>query len=628
MAPQVDLMVDKIESVMNKYAELGFTTARLSKSAPMTLRVSTTVTSPSYYPLNGVLYIPIDTVSNIATQSPVDVYHEMAHWIQDEEYNATAAYYSEEKTWWIETSAENMVMLAEPSYVGGNLRTYGTITQANGALAFQASPYQWPADFYVQAQLLKVNLCDTSACPLSQADFARAVSTGTYPLMDGGKKSLVGSNLVDYAFYLLGKSPVKANTSIPLDGPVRTGEGYGEYIIAKRTNDIDIKFDYNGTNPQMRKDSKDGKDALAVEASIQRDGVYPLVVSGAEDKSPGLPVELVIQPGAPFYYTIDNGELKYSDGSAEVSIKPIHSKMGIKKVRLVALGQTGSEVFRARVQPLDLSGAWVVYAAGKPTSNSVSCVKDDGSVDQESDPGLLGPLLIYYVGAMGDMSPDPTGRNLDWALVPDRLPKGVDAGDFTYKASMLLAGDGVRYQGLLDLPKPAESSLPPAEAVGRIVPLPAPVAKKPSGLPTALLISPVLGVPAAWLVRKRPRQARLLFNLLVIGFLVTVSTGCGFGMAFYGTVGVDATIDKLEYTAGQDTGVINPEAAPQGKPLWKMAGTATYDVNIMIETEVTVLDKGLEGTTTKSITTCSGKATVPVTVYVFKDVQIQVNDDE
>ena len=373
LLPQVDLMVDKIESVMIKYYDLGFTTALLSHSSPMLVRISTKVTSPSYYPLNGVLYIPVDTVSRIATLSPTDLYHEMAHWIQAKKYSTRLAFYSGERTWWLETSAENMVMLLEPNYVGSNLSTYGTISNSDNSLAFQSEPYQWPGDLYVQAQLVKINLCESSACPLSKASFAKAISEGTYPLMSGSAKSQISSNLKDYAFYLLGKPPASANSAIPLKGPVKTGDGYGEYVKISRNNKVDIKFEINGYEPQMRSETKDGKEVLSIEAKIQKDGVYPLMVLGGEGNTPGLPVEVVIDPGASFYYTLDDGALQYSDGGKELKLLPIHGKMGIKKVRLVAMGINGGEVFKARVQPLSLEGAWVVMATGAKTGGSMQC---------------------------------------------------------------------------------------------------------------------------------------------------------------------------------------------------------------------------------------------------------------
>lgn len=602
LLPQVDMMVDKVEAAMNKYAELGFTTARLSRSSPMLLRVSTKATSPSYYPLNGVLYIPVDTVQKMATESPTEVYHEMAHWIQAVKYSTQRAYWSEERTWWLETSAENMVMLLEPDYLGKNLLAYGTISTPNNALAFQSSPYQWPADFYVQAQMVKLNMCDSASCPLSQASFAKAISEGVYPLMNGTAKSLVGQNLKDYAFYLLGKFPVKANTAISLQGPVKNGEGYGEYVKVKRTDKTELTYESNGYAPQMRKENKDGKDSIVIEAPIQRDAVYPLVVLGGSGDKPGLPVQLVIEPGASFYYTIDDGELKYSDGSAEVKLLPIHGGMGYKKVRIVALGINGGEVFKARVEPLSLEGAWTVMIAGAKTGGGITCSGDGETEDPDGIGGLMA-ILTYVVAGTGDMLADPTGQSLDWSQVASRVPSDMQEAGIAFQATALIAGDGIKYQAKMDIPRSeSESKLPP-------------------GAPLAALAL----LPLAWFWRKQMEihWVRVGTNVLVIAFLVLVSAGC---INIYGDSTLDATFNKVEYIGGEDTGVINlggetENYIPQGTPLWKMTGTGTYNVNVTIETA------NVEDSSSPQIEKCSGQITFPVTAYIYKDMIVNITED-
>jgi len=606
LLPQVDIMVDKVEAAMTKYAELGFTTAQLSHSSPMLLRVSAKATSPSYYPMNGVLYIPLDTVSQMASESPSEVYHEMAHWIQAVKYSTQLAYWSQERTWWLETSAENMVMLLDPAYQGQNLLTYGAITTSDNALAFQFSPYQWPADFYVHAQIVKLNMCDNPTCPLSQASFAKAISEGAYPLMNGTAKSLIGQNLTDYAYYLLGKFPVRANTAISLNGPVKTGEGYGEYVKIKRTNSSEIDYEFNGYSPQMLKESIDGKDAVAIQASIQRDGVYPLTILGGTGDKPGLPVQLVIEPGASFYYTLDDGELKYSDGSAELKLLPIHGIMGYKKVRIVALGINGGEVFKARVEPLSLEGAWAVVTTGGKTGGGLTC-SGGAAEDENPDGGAeLMALIMYMMSGTGDMLTDPTGQSLDWNQVSSRVPPAITEANLTFQATALIAGDGVKYQAKVDIPRSeSESSLPPAAAP----------------LATAALL------PLAWLWRKRIdlRWVRVSTNLLVIAFLVLVSTAC---VNIYGDSSLDATFTRVEYVGGEDTGVIMfsddaNSVTPQGNPLWRLTGSGTYDVSIKIETPAT--DE--KGQNTTNIETCSGKITFPIAAYIYKDMVVNIPDE-
>jgi hypothetical protein len=600
LQPQVDQMVDNMESVMKKYAGLGFTAAALSTSSPLLVVVSTRDTSPAYVVANGVLYIPVEDVARIASSGGDATYHEMGHWIEAKKYSMFAAYLSGEKTWWMEAATDNMVMLVDPAYVGANLNEYGKLT-LNEKSVFQLSPYQWPfKEFYVQAQLVKLNICDNGSCPLTTASFAQAVSSGTYPLMDAAKKSQVGQNLPDYARYLLGKRPVNANSSIPLSGPVKTGEGYGEYVSISRTEKVDVKYDFNGTAPQMRPESKDGKDTVVIEARLQADSVYPLVVKGAEAKYAGVPAELVIEPGPEFYYTLDDGEAQYSNGLKELTIRPIHPKMGYSKVRLVAYTTSSDQVFKAKVQPLDLEGAWVVFPNATKSTGGVTCTGGDSS--SSGDPAMLMPMISYIFSGLGDMKSDPTGRNLDWSMVPARLPKDFDSSKFSYEATALLSGEAIRYQAKADLPEPASNSqaLPPA---------------------MPLAAGALVGLPACWFGRRRLKNARTLFCIAVLVVLAVTNSGCvGFGMAIYGNTTINATFTKVEYQGGTDTGVINlskaSESGIQGKPIWKLTGTATYDVNTTIETEVTTAD----GKSDKQTQTCSGKMTLPVYAMIYKDV--------
>jgi len=74
-----------------------------------------------------------------------------------------------------------MVMQLKPDYIAANcpLRTIKPAMARSGAAEF---PYQCLADFYVQAQLVMVNTCDSGGC-LDQADFVAAINNGTYPSM-------------------------------------------------------------------------------------------------------------------------------------------------------------------------------------------------------------------------------------------------------------------------------------------------------------------------------------------------------------------------------------------------------------------------------------------------------------
>jgi hypothetical protein len=166
-----------------------------------------------------------------------------------------------------------------------------------------------------------------------------------------------------------------------------------------------------------------------------------------------------------------------------------------------------------------------------------------------------------------------------------------------------MAGETIQYQASIDLPRSdATSSMPP------VIPLVA-----------------AITAPLIWFERKHfdGKTFKIISNIVLIIFVVTISTGCvGFGFGMYGSSNVDAKFQKIEYLGGEDTGVLTVSnklsGVPQGKPIWKLTGSGTYDVTFNIETTVTDINGG----ETTEINTCTGVVTYPVTAYVFKDFQI------
>ncbi|MEJ2746935.1 MAG: hypothetical protein P8183_03320 [Anaerolineae bacterium] len=301
-----DQLADAVATAMTRYGdELGFTAAKLTPQSPMQVVVETRSGDPRYKSLNGVIYLPVDAAKGMVGGDIHDTLHEMAHWIQDEEYNMAWAYWSGGKTWWLETAAENMVMLYDPAYIPQNLTAYGPVT-AGSQLALQMSPYQWPGDLYVQAQLVKLNMCDdTAVCPLSEKSFVAAINAGTYPYDDADAQSKLSVNLDAYAQYLLGTVPGSGNTAMPLGDPVASGGGYGEFVEIRQTNKSDYDIVFPAESAQMKQSSDALGETVQVAATLQKDGVYPLKVSsGFNGRNPGLPVKLTIQPGVPFWYRV------------------------------------------------------------------------------------------------------------------------------------------------------------------------------------------------------------------------------------------------------------------------------------------------------------------------------------
>ncbi len=596
-APQADLVAQEVAARMETYAGLGFSAARLSADAPMIVIVASSNGDPLYHVRSGAIYLPEDIAQDMAGKGK-SLWHEMGHWVENRVYNMTWAYWRGQKTWWLEVAAENMVMLAAPEYITENMATYGTITADDNSLAFANSPYQWPSDFYVHAQLVKVMMCD-GGCPLSQAGFVEAINKGIYPYEDSAAQAALTANLDDYARYLLGAAPLKANSGISL-AAVQTQGSYGQSVNISMTTKSMFGFLHDGNAPQLTTVNKNSLDTLVFAVPLQKDGVYPLeITSGRDGKYTALPAMLTVAAGLPLYYRVDGGEVQYHDGSKDLVLGPIHSKIGISTVRIVALSKNGAQSFNAHLDPIELKGAWVIVP-GELVSNGVTCTQTEHStIDASALPQGLATISSIILAA-GDMTPDASGPSLDWALVAARLPEGAKADQFTFKGTALLTADGVELQTELDFPKPAQSS--------QAIP---PVAAAP-GLVAAVVL------PASLLRRPLGKKARALTIVLLCLAAGLLLSGC-FGMAIYGTIGADTKITGLQYTGGEEKGSWTVGQAPAGKPVWTItAGTATYQMNFSIDATTT----DAEGNDTTETNTCTGPATFKITGGIYTDAAV------
>jgi hypothetical protein len=493
-----------------------------------------------------------------------------------------------------------MVMLAAPDYIKDNMDTFGTITAADNTLAFSSSPYQWPSDFYVHAQLVKVMMCD-AGCPLSQAGFVEAINKGSYPYEGSSEQSQLTDNLDDYARYLLGTAPLKMNVGISL-AAVQSQGSFGQTVSISKTSKGDFGFLHNGSAPQLTKAAKNGVDTLVFAVPLQKDGVYPLeITSGKDGKYSGLPAMLTVSAGLPLYYRLDGGDVQYHDGSKDLVLGPIHNKIGLSSVRLVALSKNGGQSFNARLETVDLKGAWVIQP-GELVSQSVSCTTSPNST---VDPNQLATGLAEISGlltAAGDMTPDPSGPSLDWALVSSRLPAEIQAEKFQLKGTALLTPDGVELQSELNIPQSSGSS--------QAIP---PVAAAPSLAVAACL-------PASQLRRSRGKKARTLAILLLVLLGGLMLAGC-IGLDIFGTTSADVKITGLQYTGGEDKGSWTIGQEPTGKPIWTITqGTATYQVNFSVA--ATSTDE--QGNDTTDTTTCTGPATFKISGGIFSDVVLSI----
>lgn len=618
----------EIESAMTTYAGKGYTNASLSASSPMLAVVSDGYTSPEYNFKNGVIYLPPDIPVKISSEK-AGIWHETGHWIQNRVYSMAIARVNGNRSWWMDVSAELMVMDVMPEYIADNLSTYGKVTNDNETLVFQSAPYQWPSDFYVHAQLVKVNMCELG-CPLTESSFRDAINVGRYPFNGNYEREQLTANLEDYARYLVGAAPLSANSGISLAG-VQSQDGYGQVITAMKGTNALVKYLHNGAEPQIKEEKTQTVSNLLINAPLEADGVYPLeVTSGSDSKYAGLPLMLVIEPGVPYLYRLDGGEVISSDGSEEKKLGPLQAGTGVGTIRLVAFSKTGGQSFKAKLEPVNLDGTWVIQA-GNLISSSIQC-SGGGVGDEATDPndmGMFGALYFGFFEAAGEMTTDSSGQSLDWALVPGRLPAEIAAGEYTFEATAITETDGIRLQGKLNIPKPSDSSgyipgiytniagLTPDGTVSRQA---GPIAnshngKQNAGLAVVVLL-PALGMGMLPLSKKR----RNLMIAAAIGMMVLSLAGC-IGLALYGSFEADVKITKFEYAGGSGTGSWTLGGAPSGNPIWVFKeGTASYPIDFFIDVTTTDSD-GKETTSTEE---CSGTATYALTGGIYEDMTVSV----
>lgn len=595
-AAQGDQLANAMAAAIGKYGELGFTAARLTARAPMRVVVKLGLTDPQYRSLNGVIYLPPDIAKNMSGGANHDVLHEMAHWIEDEEYNMSWAYWSGGKTWWLETTAENMVMLQDPAYIPINLSTYGAISTGDNRLALQQSPYQWPSDFYVHAQLVKLNMCsDAAVCPLTEKGFVDAINQGTYPFDSADAQAKLSANMTAYARYLVGAAPDRANAAMPLSGPVVDGSQYGESIDIYQSQDSDYTLRFNGYAPQMQKGSDELGETVEIAAIINKDAVYPLVISsGINGRNPGRPSALRIQAGVPFWYRLGNEEPKFYDGQSELLLQPINSVMGYPSVRIAAVNnESGDKLFRARLTQPDLQGVWF-FTLPKQISSSIVC--DNAPTEGASatiDPQII-PMLGSLGSVLGDFRPDETGAGLTWEINESRLPANFYESGISYRGAVLLGPENIKVQTAINWDAVGQSRLPE------------------KGLPL-MMVAAIGFVPGAWALKKR-RHPYLGF--LTLAAAMTLLTGC-LGLNIWGHSNADMTFTQMEYVGGEGVPEINSADAPTVEPLWILRGTAVFDGEFSSE---------ITSEAETSTASCTGSATYEVIAYVYKDVVVNWKD--
>jgi len=585
----IDPVVDTIENIMAVYQKKGFTAAALKDAWQKRVIVEIEAGSgdPYYGSANGMVHIPEDSLkAGYGKNLIYELAHELAHWVQDEAYNFTSSYWanltgvSSDSKWWFEVAAENMVFLYDENAIERNLTTYGMTTPATSNTPFQFSPNQWNDQLYLHAQLVKVFMCPNDyACPVSEEGFVKSINEGTFPY-SADEVIRVENNIEDYANYLLGDPPISANSSIPILSAIKNGSGYGEFITIKDDGKGSYLFSKTGYDPQMKEISSEMGKKIEVSAQMQRGSVYPLTINSPANSPNSLPLEIKISPGAPFLYRLGNGRIISMDGTKEVVLGPIHSSLGDPKLRIVAYAMNTASTFKAVVQPLDLSGDWIVLSTGV-SGGSIQCDDDDEdssvSADYKESAQFVSIYTTLPAAVAGVYGAESGGTGYSWVVSPGAdLAFGEDT-PVEISGIALIANGGVRLQTKLNIPKPQtnlSNQLPVWSGFGFIAMI---------GL---LLIQ---------------KKAKMLISILIISSLIILS-GCagGFG-GMYGSLVSDNTFTKLESggdrtvqsiaasipnqnSSDDETDSLLSGAWQEAKPKYVLTGTAvgTIDISLIV----------------------------------------------
>lgn len=82
--------------------------------------------------------------------------------------------------------------------------------------------------------------------------------------------------------------------------------------------------------------------------------------------------------------------------------------------------------------------------------------------------------------------------------------------------------------------------------------------------------------------------------------------------------------DHIEYLGGAAVPVIGSDlfsgSSPTGQPIWKMSGTADYQMDFTVEGFVF----SVEGTGQQTVSNCAGTATYKVDARVYPDVVLDL----
>jgi hypothetical protein len=561
-----------VQTIMSQYAGMGIAAARISPSNPIHI-VLGAYKNPSYSALTGNLYMDwtnIQTLADPASGSQANLSHEIAHWLQDCTYVMTSASFSQLARWWMEVSAENLSFLQNPASLGSNLASYGRLQEAGDVrYGLQLAPFIWTGETdarYIQAIPVHVGMCDDpSVCLFSQDQFIQAINTGMNPFAAGGMSSTYYLQLQDTARYLLGYPPAYANSGILIPDALRIGNLANEWVaVGEGAAGSGFDTHLDSQAPQVQKSA----DEVTINAAMDRGGLYSFRVAnsgralGLETPlRPGLPAYLEIQGGAPYLFTVDNGEPQAEDGSRTAYIAPVHDSMGWKLVRAVAYAEDAPRTFQAKVGYVDLTGEWITENFAV-TNSSSECGEDTLSDMKEMTEDLFLKILSAYGHFETDGAPSDT---LPYKWVQDQ-PFPEDMGSLTVDASAQATTQDVRVEYSFVIPEPPEGTswLPWQGARG------AGKTTRPAGVLASLSVG-ILGLVA---FSHKPRRAKVLLALVIVSLLPQLAA-CDLKFDIWGDITGQYTFRRLSYLP-EDYAPITDQ-----KDLWRLTegeGEMVFDL--------------------------------------------------
>jgi hypothetical protein len=628
---EVDPLIELVETDMKRYVHKGFTEANLTAYQIAYVVIEKDTSGPPLYSAkSGNVYIPNDTLKKITTPAEhFALMHELFHWIQDVKYTMNADALVNENAWWLDIAAENGVFLLEPEALTMNLKIYGQTEVKEGMLGLQSAPYLWTSkeeSRYIQAQLLKVNMCDNTAeCALSEKGFIQAINEGTFPISAEAAKANISRNIDDYARYFLGAPPLNTNTGIARSGPVKTGLGVGDYIFAyQRMPQDDFKILTSVGSPRITTNSSNLP--AEIKATMEKDGLYTLRISNggktpaeesAANYESGYPLALTVADEVETWYREGNSDVKLKTAGQKLTIQPIHPTMGITVTRLAAVGKNEAKTFKAKLDVIDLSGDWLLTPL-TVTNNTINCIKiyDDGSTAPDTSfkienfPSIFGVLSIVMAMAGGYQAPHNPAQ-LEWVLDPSSsvMQQGGSNGlqGATLDSTVDIGKQDIRFKASFD--KPTAQLLFPPRAAGESFP-----AKFP--LPFACLGLFSAGGMALAIKHSRRGVAPIL---LVLAMLALAALACNLPLT--GSIKDEGQFKKIEFVGKAD----KPE-----EPQWLLTdGTGKLDLDVTIQGDLESAGNALAelfGTDTNApppakqlSTKCTGHAEFTMKGMIYKD---------